>query len=78
MKQVLIRSKLASTQGNALKRADVLSEADGKLRIKVQGETQIREVASVDCIHPKGITAIGTQVQKCFPGSLHALANRLA
>lgn len=84
-KQVLIRQPLQAGRNttNNLLRCEVLSEAGGKLRVKCQGERDIREVAASDVIPAEGVFGQARPVMeaqaipKAYPTSPHALANKL-
>lgn len=81
MKQVMLRQALPRGGGNRLIKADVISENEGTLRVKIQGQNKITEVQADRTIPAEQI--FGRQdgnraILKQHPRSPFALANRLS
>jgi hypothetical protein len=82
-KTVLVRAKQLHGNISKMLRCEVLSEADGKIRCRCEGEKKERTVDASAVLDPKQIYATATPqagalpVIQGQPTGLHTLANML-
>ena len=80
MKEVLIRKQMLHGNVSNLTRAQVLSEKDGVLRVKVEGERLPRDVKAAETIPADRVFDTRdkvTVIAKSYPDSLYSLHSRL-
>ncbi len=81
-KQVMVRYRNLHGNSSTLKRCEVLSEANGKMRVKCSDERNPREVAASDTVPIQSVYGQAnpgtnpSQVKKAYPESKHCLANQ--